>query len=187
MQHTRPLLGLDWFIMPIVILLMTAAAVFGRTHPHEYVASAWSWVHRLTTYGGAVAFAVAGAVGAMYLVASYRLRRKSPLQGPILGSLERLEHLTMTSAALGFSLLTIGTITGFLWLYAERHDTAFAGGFANSKVLLACGVWIVYALVLHSPFNPSFRGRRVAMLSVFGFVLMVGALVAAQFMPEGTR
>jgi uncharacterized membrane protein len=69
-QRTRPLGGLDWFIMPIVTLLLVCAAVFGQAKPHEYVGSTWSWVHRLSAYGGALAFAVAGAVGALYLLVS---------------------------------------------------------------------------------------------------------------------
>ena len=58
-------MGLDWFLVPIVVLLLMPAAVFGKAKPHEYnVANVWAWVHRVTAYGGAVAFAVAGAVGA---------------------------------------------------------------------------------------------------------------------------
>jgi ABC-type transport system involved in cytochrome c biogenesis permease subunit len=55
--------------------------------------------------------------------------------------------------------------------------------YRQPKVLLAFGAWIVYALVLHSPINPSFRGRKTAMLSVLGFVLMIGVLIAVQLMP----
>ena len=53
----------------------------------------------------------------------------------------------------------------------------------SPKVVLAFAVWVVYALVLHAPINPSFRGRRAAMLSVVGLVLMLGTLAAVQFMP----
>ena len=45
-------------------------------------------------------------------------------------------------------------------------------------IVLAGSVWIVYAIVLHAPINPIFRGRRAAVLSVLGFVLMIGTLVA---------
>lgn len=175
-QRTRPLAGLDWFVMPIVILLLVGAAVFGRTTPHEYVPTAWSWTHRVTAYGGALAFAVAGAVGAMYLMASRRLRsRTPPAGGPRLGSLERLEHLTYVSVTLGFALFTVGTVTGLVQMIAgDKHTPA-------AKLLLAASVWVVYAIVLHSPINPSFRGRKTAILSVVGFVLMVGTIVAVQF------
>ena len=55
--------------------------------------------------------------------------------------------------------------------------------YRSPKVWLAVGAWAVYAVVLHAPINPSFRGRRAALLSVVGFVLIVGVLVVVQFMP----
>jgi ABC-type uncharacterized transport system permease subunit len=35
-------------------------------------------------------------------------------------------------------------------------------------------VWVVYAVVLHSPINPRFRGRRAAILSIIGCILTLG-------------
>jgi ABC-type uncharacterized transport system permease subunit len=186
-QAYRPLRGLDWFLLPVVSLLLAAAAVFGRTKPHEYVDTTWSWVHRVTAYGGAVAFAVAGAAGLMYLIANRRLRSKATkLAGPgaNLGSLERLERLTLSAVGLGFALLTIGAVTGLARIAQVQGDTTLGERwFLNPKVLLALGVWVVYAVVLHSPINPSFRGRKAAVLSVVGFVLMIGTVVAVQFVP----
>jgi ABC-type uncharacterized transport system permease subunit len=175
-QRTQPVGGLDWFVMPIVVLLLTGAAVFGRATPHEYVGSTWYWIHLATAFGGALAFAVAGAAGAMYLIVSRRLRaRTATPAGPKLGSLERLEHLTFVSVTLGFALFTVGTITGLVEMSSSHKQTPPA------KLLLALSVWVVYAIVLHSPINPSFRGRKTAILSVIGFVLMVGTIVAVQF------
>src|SRR5215203_2865233 len=85
-QSTRPLGALDWFVLPVVVLLLVAAAVFGKVEYHDYVNSTWSWLHRVTAYGGAVAFAIAAAAGAAYVVNSRRLRSKTPV-GPNLGSL----------------------------------------------------------------------------------------------------
>ena len=187
-QVYRPIRGLDWFLLPIVILLLTAAAVFGQTQPHAYVDETWSWVHRITAYGGAAAFAVACAAGLMYLIVNRRLRSKqyvlaAPSQS--FGSLERLEHLTLMAVGLGFALLTIGAVTGLVRIGRSPSGETTLGErwYLNPKVLLACGVWLVYAVVLHSPINPSFRGRKAAVLSVVGFVLMVGTLVAVQFVP----
>jgi ABC-type uncharacterized transport system permease subunit len=173
-QGTRPLAALDWFIMPIVIALLVLAAVFGRVEFHPYIGQAWTYVHRLTSYVGAVAFAVAAASGAMYVGASARLRQKQP-SSVYLGSLERLERLTMTAVTLGFALLTIGIITGAVELIFLKKPTS------SWKIALTACVWLVYAIVLHAPLNPIFRGRRAAVLSVLGFALMLGTLVAVQF------
>jgi ABC-type uncharacterized transport system permease subunit len=175
-QATKPLRGLDWFLLPTAVLLLVAAAVFGVAKPHEYqVHNVWLWVHHVTAYGGAVAFAVAGAVGAMYLIVNRRLRSKTLTPGPRMGSLERLEHLTLVSVTLGFSLLTIGVVTGVVqWFDAGKHTPL-------AKVLLTAAVWLVYAVVLHSPINPSFRGRKAAVLSVVGLPLMLLTILVVQF------
>jgi ABC-type uncharacterized transport system permease subunit len=178
-QRRKPIGGLDWFLMPIVILLLICAVIFGSARPHEYARGVWNWSHRVTAYGGAVAFAVAGAAGAMYLISNRRLHAKTAVPGPNFASLERLEHVTRTAVTLGFALLTVGAITGFVQILFEHRTTP------TTKVVLTVAVWIIYGLILHSPINPSFRGRRTAMLSIVGFVLMVSVLVAVQFLPSG--
>src|SRR5688572_11941658 len=192
-QRTRPIGGLDWFVMPIVILLLVAAAVFGKARPQDYVDTAWSWVHRVTAYAGALAFAIAGAVGAMYLLAIRRLRSKharaSALTGQNLGSLERLEGITFSSVTLGFALMTVGLVAGLIWQLRLEQGTGQTRlgdrWWASPKVVLATAVWVVYAIVLHARINPVLRGRRVAILSILGCLLMVGTLVAINLMPGG--
>jgi ABC-type uncharacterized transport system permease subunit len=182
-QARRPIGGIDWVLMPMVVLVLLAALIFGRERPHAYVTGTWSWVHGIAAFGGLAAFFVAGAAGLMYLVANHRLRNKTVPVGPRLGSLERLEHMTLVSVTLGFALLTIALITGLAIILRHGADTSMGANWATSpKVLLTFCIWVVYAVVLHSPINPSFRGRRTAMLSILGLVLSIGAVVAVQFM-----
>lgn len=122
----------------------------------------------------------------MYLLIHRRLRTKKAPADPNLGNLERLERLTRTSVSLGFSLLSVGMATGVVILVDKGRSSAFGRAWLTSpKIWLAVAVWLAYAVVLHAPINPSFRGRRAAILSVIGFVLMLGVIVAVQFMPEG--
>jgi ABC-type uncharacterized transport system permease subunit len=170
-----------------VVVLLIAAVVFGRTKPHEYVTSAWTMAHLATLFGCAAAFFVAGASGVMYLIANRRLRNKSAMPGPNLGSLERLEHLTMNSVTVGFALLTLGVITGVVKLIDKGPNTSMGEHwYLAPKVWLTAAVWVVYGLVLHAPINPSFRGKKAAILSIVGVVLLAGTIVAVQFMPKGT-
>ena len=67
-QRRSPLGGLDWFIMPVVVLLLIGAMVMGWRHPLVYTDHVetdiiWSAVHRTTTFGGSLAFFIAGAAG----------------------------------------------------------------------------------------------------------------------------
>lgn len=182
-QTRRPIGGLDRVALPVVILLLACGGWFGTTRPHEYdIKSLWSWTHRVSSYGGFVAFAVAGAGGTMYLRARRRLRNKQLDVGG--ASLERLESVTYTAVTLGFALLSVGLVTGLVRVLDAGRTTALGREwFASPKVLLTCAVWVVYALILHAPLNPSFRGRRTALLSIVGLVLMVGTLMAVQLVP----
>jgi ABC-type uncharacterized transport system permease subunit len=179
-QSTKPLTGLDWFAAPVVVLLLLAAAFVGKTEFHPYVGSTWDWVHRATSYGGAVAFAIAAATGAMYLINRRRLRSKSAMVGSF-ASLERLEHINLLAVVLGFAMLTIGSITGGVTMVAQGKHTPI------TKIAMTAVVLLVYAIVLHAPINPSFRGRKVAVLSIVGFVLRIGTIVAVLLMPGGVQ
>src|SRR5256885_1044815 len=125
---------------------------------------------------GAKALAYFGVCCALavliYLIVNHRLRSKRALlSGPNLGSLERLEHLTLESVSLGFALLTIGAVTGINEMVKGKQTSP-------TKLVLTAAVWVVYAVVLHAPINPSFRGRKAAVLSVVGFVLTIGTMLA---------
>ena len=91
--------------------------------------------------------------------------------------------MTLVSVTLGFALLTIALITGLAIILKYGSATSMGANWATSpKVILTFSIWMVYAVVLHSPINPSFRGRRTAMLSIVGLILSVGAVVAVQYM-----
>lgn len=187
MQATRPVSGLDWFLLPLVAMLLALAAVFGTASHREYVNTAVSWVHRATAFGGTIAFVVAGAAGAMYLLATRRLRHKGRRPGPPLANLERVEHLTFTSVTLGFALMTIGLVSGLIWQLRIGHSGQLTRlgphWWATPKVLLATAAWIVYGIVLHARITPVLRGRKVAILSLVGCVLVVATLIALNIMP----
>src|SRR3984957_2080594 len=141
-QGTRPVAGLDWFVLPIASLMLIAAAVFGRAMPRQYGETAWSFTHRLTAYGGALGLGGAGGVGAMYLVANRRLRDKRLAPGDALGNLERLESIAQHSLAFGWPLFTVGLITGILWgIHRTAQGAEEQHEFFGPKVLLAVGVW----------------------------------------------
>ena len=178
-QHHRTLGGLDWFVMPVVIVLLIVSGFVAKNEYRPYVTSTWAWVHRVTIMGGAIAFAIAAASGAMYVLTSRKLRHKAPVN-PMFGSLESNEHVTMTAVTLGFSLFTIGMITGVVL----RISTS---GHAGYVIALTGVVWVVYAVVLHAPINPRFRGRKAAVLSMIGFLLMMGVVFTVLLGTEAMR
>jgi ABC-type transport system involved in cytochrome c biogenesis permease subunit len=192
-QRAKPIPGLDWFLMPIVIVLLLYSALFGVMNPGLYEpAGIWDIAHRASNLAGMAAFGVAAGVGAMYLIASARLRRKPSLQSaPLAGqapaaSLERLENLTHWAVSFGFALLTVGIITGLAKIMKNGSNTLLGAHWMTSpKVILAFTVWFIYAVALHTPITPAVRGRKSALLSIVGFVLMVAILMTVLYMPSG--
>ncbi|MBC7783042.1 MAG: cytochrome c biogenesis protein CcsA [Burkholderiales bacterium] len=171
----------DWVLSPIVILLLVSAAVFGKTMPRNYSHGLWMGTHIASVFIGPIAFALAAASGVMYLLLTKRLRNKHTVVDARFGSLERLERITYTAVTIGFALLTIGLITGIA--RAVSADTRLGQNwFWQPKVLLATAAYVLYALVLHSPINPAFRGRRTAILSIAGFILLLGTIGVVQGM-----
>lgn len=180
-QRRKPIGGLDWFILPLVVLMLLSAVLFGSLRPAGFhPANAWLWFHLASNFGGTVAFAIAAAAGVMYLVVSHRLRQKIANAAPNLGSLERLEHLAQGAMSFGFILLTLGMITGLAWMRRQSGPTTIT--LWSPKVVLAFSAWLVYALALHTPISPAVRGRKAAVLSIAGFVLIFAVIIAVMLM-----
>ena len=75
-QFKRPIASLEWLVMPVVVVLLLMAGHFGKNQPQAYLPTTYSLAHRLFTYLGALAFVVAGATGALYLMSDHMLRAR---------------------------------------------------------------------------------------------------------------
>lgn len=183
-QRRSPLGGIDWFAMPVVVLLLIGAMVMGSRHPliyseHQFTDLIWSIVHRTTTFGGTLAFLIAGAAGAIYLITNVRLRRKLlPAASPGLGSLERQESLVNAAVTIGFALMSVGLVTGVIWVWS-RHAEPASRWWSHAKITLGACAWLIFALALHTPLTIRLRGRRAAILSITGAVVILAAVLAA--------
>ena len=121
--------------------------------------------------------------GVVYLLADRQLRRKgldSSHRWIGLPPLASMERFTQWMIYGGFPLLSISTLAGILLMIHEGKQTE-GGAAQHTKIAFGILSWLVYALAIHVPFNPSFRGRRAAWLSVAGFVLFIGAYIAAKW------
>ena len=182
LRRTPAMQPIDWIATPVAVLLMLCAAVFGKARPHEYTGSLWYWTHFISAFASPVAFALAAGAGVGYLVVRSKLRnhRLEPIDSKY-GSLERYERVNYLAVQIGFALLTIGLISGLI--RALGHDSKLGSHWwLSPKVILSFAAYALYAVVLHSPINPTFRGPKTAVLSIAGFVLLIGTLVAVQGM-----
>lgn len=189
-QHRSHLGGLAAFILPIVALLQWwgVCASWWTYTRFEFlpVSSLWKGLHLVGVYLGTLMAVTAAAAAGLFLYVDHRLKHRVAL-GTLssIASLETLERWVVRSAMLGFLLLTLGLITGVSILF-ETEDTGpiRAAWFLSPKVMLAFAAWLVYGLMLHIRHRALFRGRRAAILSIFGLLLLLGVYGLVTAMPD---
>jgi len=186
--QTRPrLVGLSAFALPVLTFMLGWSVCASAWTYHAFhltdLHPVWRGVHLTGVYLGTACCGIAAVAGGMYLYVQARLKRKDSLGGlGRLASLEALESLIIRSATLGFMLLTLGLVSGFIVI---RHN---GPGLPDSwwmtpKIILATLAWGVYALLMNVRYASAFRGRRAAWLSVVGLILLLGTYIAVTRLP----
>lgn len=174
------------FVLPVVILLVTLSWVLLRADGNapEWGIPAWLSGERFwgAVHGTLILFAAVGvSVGflasVMYLIQARRLRNKvNPGRVVPLLSLERLETMNRRALHLAFPLLTAGLLVGSILL---RHGHDVGDNWLSLKVVSTAGLWVVFLVLLYLRYGTNVPPRRLALLSVGAFGLMLVALATA--------
>jgi ABC-type transport system involved in cytochrome c biogenesis permease subunit len=167
--------GLAALVAPAAFL-GTVFAAFSAAAPERDAAGSalWSHLHVLLASGGLALLGVAGAAGVLYLVHHRALKRKHPVGMPsALPSLENLDRANALASALGFLLLSLGVLTGVLWV-ETREGRLWPGGLHANAAL---AVWIVYAALIAARAGRHQSARGAALGATVGFVLLLGVVV----------
>lgn len=192
LHHPRVAWGI--FVLPLVLGLLGLSAVLHGSKPTEYPSLSslsgerfWGVVHGGLLLLAAVGVSVGFLASVMYLIQARRLRNKTaPLEGLRLLSLERLELMNRRGIDWAFPLLTAGLLLGALLMYFNRVP---ASDWAAFKVIGTGGLWLVFLLLMYLRYGVHLPGRRLALLTIATFGLMLVTLVAAHpvAVAEGMR
>ncbi len=175
--HAR---ALPAFLLPMVYLftmasmLMPDQAEASRALEGAIFASALTKVifpvHVTLVIFSYAAFVVTFACSVMYLIQERELKAKhfgAAFQRlPALATCDEIGHRSMT---IGFVLLTLGMVTGIFW--NNQRDGRYWHN--DPKEVMALVTWIVYLFMMHYRLTAGWRGRRVAWLSIAGFVIVM--------------
>jgi ABC-type transport system involved in cytochrome c biogenesis permease subunit len=82
------------------------------------------------------------------------------------------------AAAIGFTLLTLGVLTGMLWS-SERDGLLWHN---DPKEIFAAMTWLLYLILILYRSTASWRGRRAAWLGVIGFALVLCTFFGARLL-----
>jgi ABC-type uncharacterized transport system permease subunit len=150
---------------------LTTAAQSSGSIPHA---------HFLLASAGFAALGIAGLAGIFFLLEHRQLkRRRAPLWRIPLPSLEALDRVNRVALLLGFSLLSLGVVTGSLWLDA-RAGSKWSGSPHEIWTVIA---WMIYLGLVVLRFITHQGARQAAASAVAGFAFLLFAVVGLGLAP----
>lgn len=137
----------------------------------------WPHAHVLLASAGLSLLGLAALAGAMFLVEHRRLKNKRPIDLRMpLPSLEALDRVNAIALSVGFPLLTLGVLTGMMWL-----QTAFGTPWTGSAHETWCVVaWAVYGVLVGARFAAHQGSRQAAASAVAGFAFLFFSVIGME-------
>ncbi len=187
-----PLLGA--LLLPVAMVFEVVVRAVPTRQPGQLQSTSMllATAHIVCATLGIALFAVAAAASVMYLLRESRLKhhKRSALgppgrRGP---SLELLDGWNRYSIAFGMLVFTGALVTGTLWLLqhpllGDAIDQS-GGVLAQARFLLrhpqytlAVVTWLLYAGLLCARVTAGMRGRRAALVTLFGFATGLSVLL----------
>lgn len=133
--------------------------------------------HIATIYLSYAIFFIASVAASLYLIQNSLLKNKRT--GVIfdrLPSLSFLDKLNYRSIGIGFPILTFSILSGFIWV--KNIYGSYWAGF-NPRQVYSLILWLIYAVTLHVRLSAKMRGRKIALLSLFAFCVIILSLFGA--------
>jgi ABC-type transport system involved in cytochrome c biogenesis permease subunit len=171
--HTGP------FILGLVLVFQVINAAFPKLDREvpDILRSALFSFHVSTAVLGYSAFAVAAVYGLLYLLQYRVIRHKRfGLLFRRLPSLDILDRMNVVASGAGFAFLSLAILAGTVW----SHQV-FGGLQVDPKVLVAFVTWIVYGAALAGRLFVAWKGPRMALSSLVGFVVVLFSMFAVNF------
>ena len=141
--------------------------------------SNWLIAHVITCFLGYAGFAVAFGLSVMYLIRPANtkggsLLEKLPFPGVV-------DELTYQMVVFGFLFLTIGIITGSVWA-----NSAWGSYWSwDPKETWSLITWFIYATLLHLRMMRGWNGKRIAWVSIVGFMAVLFTYFGVNYFLSG--
>ena len=163
--------------MPAAFLVLSYAA-FQPMEIRELMPalrSAWFVLHIGSAAFSCAAFAVAGGLGAGYLIRLKKIGNEEDAR------LRLLDDLGYRLICLGFLLLTVVIFSGAIW--AEQAWSVWWSW--DPKETWALITWIFYAIYLHQRLRQKWQGKRMAWMAVIAVVLVLFTFAGVNLLLPG--
>ena len=172
------------FVVPFALLLCLGAGIVPmHIRPlNPALQSAWIYSHTILAFGAYAFFTIACAVAVLFLIQSHFLKKKH--LGSLfmkLPSLDTLDEIGYRCLAFGFPMLTAAIITGAIWA-SRAWGNYWSWDPKESWSLIT---WLIYAALLHGRLTTGWRGKRAAILTIIGFLIMLFTFIGVNLWLPG--
>lgn len=176
--------SLGSFVVPFALLVSLGAGLAPTTIKplNPALQSAWIYSHTILAFGAYSFFTISCAVAILFLIQSHFLKKKH--LGNLflkLPSLDILDEIGYRCLAFGFPMLTVAIITGAIW--ASRAWGSYWSW--DPKESWSLITWFIYAALLHGRLTIGWRGKRAAILTIIGFLIMLFTFIGVNLWLPG--
>lgn len=143
----------------------------------------WFWVHALSAFLAYAAFALSFVSSVLYLMQERGLKARPPRRiFQALPTLSTLEQAIARTILIGMPLLTLALASGIVWL---RQEYGVSWQWREPKFVSSLLTWVIYGALLAGCALHVLKGRRIALLSLVGFVLVVFTFLGTDVIAVG--
>lgn len=160
--------GLFILFLPLIFQLISSMCIKDLLEIKEILKTPYLGIHVATALTGYAGITISAIYGLLYLL--LRTQIKNQKYGLIfnrLPNLEILEVLNVTSAIIGFIMLTIAITIGIIWLPKAFTDPSYF----DPKLIATVLVWLFYAFGLSGRWFFKWGGRKSIYFSLIGFAI----------------
>lgn len=179
------------FLVPVAVLLMAIAELFGTPADESAVLTA-EQAMQLDSFGVAlhvaliifanVGFAFAAVSAALYLYQQGQLKRHHTSKvSRRLPSLATLKSITRRSVALAYPIYTAGLSLGII----RAIQVDVTGWWQDPRIMLSGVVWAIFGAFLVMVYRHDVSSRTAAWTAIGGFVAVVFLAILARTVPSG--
>ncbi len=174
-KYRRMILGV--VVSPLLVMVLVMTSLLPKEISRQLMPalqSYWFYIHVSLAAVSEGAFIVAAGGGLVYLV---RGRKKE--EEDLFPTTDFLEELISRSIRIGYPLFTVGALfAGAVW--AKSAWGSFWSW--DPKETGSLVVWLFYTLILHQEIRGRWKGKKLAVLSLAGFLLIIISFLGNLFL-----
>lgn len=134
----------------------------------EILRSPYLGIHVFTALTGYAGITFSTIYGLLYLILYRQIKgQKFGLIFNRLPNLEILEYLSFVSALVGFVMLSVAIVIGFIWLPQAFTEPKYF----DPKLIATIIVWLFYAFGISGRWIFRWSGKKIVYLSMTGFLI----------------